>query len=329
MIISQTPLRISFAGGGTDLPAYYKRRPGRVVNAAIDKYVYVIVTERYDDAIYVGYTKKEIVDSVEDIEHDLVREAMRMTGIDRGIEVTMLADVPAAGSGLGSSSSMTVGLLNAFHAVNGVQVTAETLAAQACQIELDRCRKPIGKQDQYIAAYGGVCVIDFNPDDSVEIEKLALSNQELFRLSQELLLFYTHITRESGPILSEQSSNTSKRLRELDEMRVLADRARDAISNHSYHEIGTILREGWTRKKRLAGGVSTAPIDDMMELAISHGMSGGKIAGAGGGGFLLAHCLLSEQDRLRHALGDFRELYFMFDRDGSKIIFNQRHYAWI
>lgn len=329
MIISQTPLRVSFAGGGTDLPAYYRHRPGRVVNAAIDKYVYVIVTERYDDDIYVGYTKKEIVASIDDIEHDLVREAMRVAGIESGVEVTMLSDIPAAGSGLGSSSSLTVGLLNAFYALRGMQVTAEALARQACEIEIDLCGKPIGKQDQYIAAYGGVCTIDFNPDGSVALEKLPLSNQQIFRLSQELLLFYTDVTRAANGILSEQSRNTASLLPELDDIRALADRARDAISAGSYNEIGEILRESWELKKQLAGGVSTGEIDEMIEIALANGMTGGKIAGAGGGGFLLAHCPLSRQDQLREALANFRELHFMIDRDGSRIVFYQKRLGWI
>ena len=329
MIISQTPLRVSFAGGGTDLPGYYLNSPGRVVNAAIDKYVFVIVTERYDDDIYLGYSKKEIVQSVDDIEHMLVREAMRVAGVEKGVEITMLADVPAGGSGLGSSSSLTVGLLNALFAYQGIQVPAETLAEQACEIEIERCAKPIGKQDQYIAAYGGICVFDFESDGSVNVEKLPLSDQELFRFGQEVLLFYTNVTRTADTILAEQSERTSHGLQELNEIRALADRTRDAFSSGEFDGIGKLLSGNWEFKKTLAGGVSNPQIDELMELAVSNGMTGGKIAGAGGGGFLLAHCLLEEQARLRCALEKYKELHFMFDRHGSKIIFNQRRYTWV
>ena len=208
MIITQTPLRIGLLGGGTDLPDYYREHGGRVLNCAIDKYIYVIVKQRFDDDIYVNYSKKEIVSRVEDLEHELVREAMWMTGVTNGVEITTLADIPSAGgSGLGSSSAVTVGLLHALFTYRGRQVTAEELADRACTIEIDRCGKPIGKQDQYIAAFGGIRDIRFGPGDEVVAEELELSAAERRDLQRNILLFYTGITRSADTILSEQTAN--------------------------------------------------------------------------------------------------------------------------
>jgi D-glycero-alpha-D-manno-heptose-7-phosphate kinase len=196
MIITQTPLRIGLLGGGTDLPGYYRTHGGRVLNCALDKYVYVIVKQRFDDDIYVNYSKKEIVSRVEDLEHELVREAMLMTGVASGVEITTLADIPSAGSGLGSSSAVTVGLLHALFAYQGLQVAAEELAERACIIEIERCSKPIGKQDQYIAALGGIRDIRFGPGDDVVAEEVGLPAAARRALQQQIMLFYTGITAE-------------------------------------------------------------------------------------------------------------------------------------
>ena len=207
MIITQTPLRIGLVGGGTDLPGYYREHGGRVLNCALDKYVYVILTPRFDDEIYVNYSKKEIVSRVEDVEHELVREAMRMTGVTNGVEITTLADIPSTGSGLGSSSAVTVGLLHTLFAYQGRQVTAEELAERACIIEIERCGKPIGKQDQYIAAFGGIRDVRFGPGDEVIAEDLGLSAAQRRALQQQIMLFYTGITRSADSILAEQNAN--------------------------------------------------------------------------------------------------------------------------
>ena len=222
MIITQTPLRIGLLGGGTDLPDYYREYGGRVLNCAIDKYIYVIVKQRFDNDIYVNYSKKEIVSRVEDIEHELVREAMWMTGVTNGVEITTLADIPSAGSGLGSSSSVTVGLLHALFAYRGRQVTAEELADRACTIEIDRCGKPIGKQDQYIAAYGGIRDIRFGPGDQVTAEELVLSAAGRRDLQRHIMLFYTGITRSADTILAEQTANIKDTRSHLDVLRDLA-----------------------------------------------------------------------------------------------------------
>ena len=209
MIITQTPLRIGLLGGGTDLPSYYREHGGRVLNCALDKYIYVIVKQRFDDDIYVNYSRKEIVSRVDDLEHELVREAMRMTGVTSGVEITTLADIPSAGSGLGSSSAVTVGLLHALFAYQGRQMSAEELAERACAIEIDHCGKPIGKQDQYIAALGGIRDIRFGPGDEVVAEELKLGAADRRALQQQIMLFYTGITRSANTILAEQNANVA------------------------------------------------------------------------------------------------------------------------
>lgn len=326
MIITQTPLRISFAGGGTDLREFYRHEDGMVVSAAIDKYIFVIVTERFDEKIYVNYSRKEIVDSVDDVQHELVREAMRKAGIQNGVEITMLADIPSEGSGLGSSSSLTVGLLNAFYMYQGEQVTAERLAREACEIEIEICGKPIGKQDQYIASYGGVRQITFKANESVEVERLNLSPTDFRKLGSQFLLFYTNITRKSSEILTEQRANTCNKLDYLRKLKAYAAQVRRAIDDRAYHNIGEILHESWQVKRRLASKISNGDIDTLYETARQAGALGGKVAGAGGGGFLLLYVARDRQDAVRHALRNYRELPFFLEQDGSKVIFNNRRY---
>ena len=254
MIVTQTPLRVGLVGGGTDLPGYYREHGGRVLNAAIDKYIYVIIKQRFDDDIYLNYSQKEIVSRVEDIQHELVREAMYMTGVRSGVEITTLADIPSAGSGLGSSSAVTVGLLNALFAYQGRQVTARELAERACTIEIDRCRKPIGKQDQYAAAFGGICDLRFGPGDRVDVEQIILSPQMRRLLSNELLLFYTGITRSANAILGEQSANTADRLPQLAQLRDLASEAADGLSAGDVEAVGVAMNKSWEAKRTLASG---------------------------------------------------------------------------
>ena len=325
MIVVRAPLRLSFFGGGTDFSAYYRRQGGAVVSTAIDKYVFVIVKERFDDKIYVNYSQKEIVDRVADLKHELVREAMRLTGVEHGIEITTLADVPSAGTGLGSSSAVTVGLLQALYTFQGRIMEYETLARQACEIEIDRCGKPIGKQDQYIAAYGGMRFIRFLPDDSVQTEPLELSLPLAQRLNRNLLLFYTNATRASSSVLTEQQGNIPARLAFLDQMKEIAQRGLACLRQGELDEFGRLLHKSWELKKGLASGVSNEAIDALYTLAREAGALGGKIAGAGGGGFLLLYCPLDKQDAVRAALGRLRELPFAFERDGSKVIFNIQH----
>lgn len=325
MIIVQTPLRLSFLGGGTDFEDFYKLNGGgAVLSTGIDKHVFVIVKERFDDMIYLNYSKKEIVEDVDSVQHELIREAMRATGVERGVEITTLADVPSEGTGLGSSSSITVGLLQALHTYQGETVTAEELARQACRIEIDILGKPIGKQDQYIAAYGNMRLITFRRN-GIEPRKIAISEEGKRALNENLLLFYTGRTRQATHILAEQKAGIGARTQVLNEMARLAFEARDSLVCGALHEFGELLDRGWQLKKQLASGISGEEIDEIYRAAIRAGAIGGKVAGAGGGGFLLLYCPAGKRDAVRGRLSRLRELPFMFQGDGSKVIFDYRN----
>ena len=329
MIISQTPLRIGLLGGGTDLPGYYREHGGRVLNCALDKYVYVIVKQRFDDDIYVNYSKKEIVSRVDDLEHELVREAMHMAGVVKGVEITTLADIPSGGgSGLGSSSAVTVGLLQALYAYQGRQVSAEELAERACTIEIERCRKPIGKQDQYIAALGGIRDIRFGPGDEVVAQELGISAAERRALQQQIMLFYTGITRSADSILVEQRANIESTRPQLDLLRDLAGLAADRLRSGDVDALGPAMRESWEAKRKLASGVSNDQIDVAVMRALEAGATGAKLTGAGGGGFLLVICPAEHQRAVRDSLHGMRELPVNLDRLGSRIVLNVQRDIW-
>jgi len=328
MIITQTPLRIGLLGGGTDLPAYYREHGGRVLNCAIDKYVYVIVKERFDDEIYVNYSKKEIVSRVEDLEHELVRAAMQMTGVQKGVEITTLADIPSAGSGLGSSSAVTVGLLHALFAYQGRQVSAGELAERACRIEIEQCGKPIGKQDQYIASFGGLRDIRFGPGDGVIAEEVALSPAGRRALQRQIMLFYTGVTRKADSILAEQNSNIATTRPQFHLLRDLAGFAVDRLRDGDVDAIGPAVRESWEAKRKLASGVSNNQVDAAVSRALEAGASGAKLTGAGGGGFLLVICPVEQQRAVRESLADMRELPVKLDRLGSRVVLNVLRDIW-
>lgn len=328
MIITQTPLRIGLLGGGTDLPDYYREHGGRVLNCAIDKYVYVIVKQRFDDEIYINYSKKEIVKRVEDIEHELVREAMLMTGVTAGVEITTLADIPSAGSGLGSSSSVTVGLLHALYAYQGHQVSAAELAERACIIEIERCGKPIGKQDQYIAAFGGIRDLRFGPGEEVTVDELDLDPAYRRSLQRQILLFYTGITRSANTILAEQSANIKITHAELDLLRDLAGQAVGLLTGGHVDALGPMLRESWEAKRKLASGVSNEQIDLAISRALAAGASGVKLTGAGGGGFLVVVSPVERQRAVRESLRDMQELPIKLDRLGSRVVLNVLRDIW-
>jgi D-glycero-alpha-D-manno-heptose-7-phosphate kinase len=322
MVISQTPLRVSLLGGGTDFRDFYSQHGGAVLTMAIDKYIYVIVKDRFDDAIYVNYSKKEIVTRPADLQHELVREAMRRTGVTNGVEITTLADIPSEGSGLGSSSAVTVGLLNALYAHQNIQVPAAQLAREACEIEIELLGKPIGIQDQTIAAHGNLCFVEFQKSGQVAVEKLPVSPELKRDLASNILLFFTNRTRSANIILKEQRSNIADRTEELITLRNLAYRAKDAVLAGNIDEIGLLLDENWQLKKCLASGVSDDEIDSMYSAAIGAGAIGGKVAGAGGGGFLMVYCPKAKQDAVRNALRSYREMPISISRDGAKIAFN-------
>jgi D-glycero-alpha-D-manno-heptose-7-phosphate kinase len=328
VIITQTPLRVGLVGGGTDLPGYYREHGGRVLNAAIDKYVYVIVKQRFDDDVYVNYSTKEIVSRVEDLQHELVREAMHMAGVRGGVEITTLADIPSAGSGLGSSSSVTVGLLHALFAYQGRQVTAEELADRACAIEIDRCRKPIGKQDQYAAAFGGICDIHFGPGDRVFVDQLKLTSSVRRQIQDELLLFYTGITRSADTILGEQTANISDRLPQLHQLRDLAGEAASGLRTGDVNALGAALNKSWQAKRALASGVSNSEIDEAVDASLAAGGTGAKVTGAGGGGFLLVVCPLESQRAVREKLAHMKELPINIEPFGSRVVLNVHRDIW-
>ncbi|MFJ7734153.1 hypothetical protein ACIQXF_20085 [Lysinibacillus sp. NPDC097231] len=320
MIISKTPLRISLAGGGTDLPNYYQKHNGAVINTAINKYIYVIVKKRFDDKIRISYTKTELVDSVEEIQHDLVREALKLTGITKGIEIITLADIPSEGTGLGSSSTLTVGLLNALYSYLGHSVKNEELAKNACKIELDILKKTIGKQDQYIAAYGGLRNFTFKKDGAVFTELIHVDNEVSKMLGQNLMLFYTGITRSASRILEIQNKNMSQNYEQLKSLKEQCTVVNNLLKKNMLDDLGYELDKGWKLKKTLSQGVSNDFIDQIYCDALQSGAIGGKITGAGGGGFLLLYVPIKYQSQVRENI-PLKELEFDLENYGSEIIF--------
>jgi D-glycero-alpha-D-manno-heptose-7-phosphate kinase len=322
MIITRTPLRVSFAGGGTDLPSYYRAYGGgAVTSAAIDRYVHVLVNDKFDRSIRVAYSRTENVERLEDLQHGLVREAMRMVGVREALEIHTIADIPSEGTGLGSSSTLTVGLLNALYAYRGLLKDPAQLAEEACRIEIERLGGTVGKQDQYIAAFGGVEYFDFHADDSVRVSPIPLATVDREALSDRLSLFYTGVTRRSEGILQAQNSRTETNREALDRMRELAGTARSAILGRDWEGLGAVLDEGWRLKRGLTHGISNDEIDRWYAKAREAGAWGGKITGAGGGGFLL---LLHPPERSRQiadALSPMQRLPIRITTEGSRILF--------
>jgi len=324
MIIVQAPLRISFFGGGTDFPEFFCSEGGAVLSSAIDKYIFVTVKKRFDRKLRVGYTKTEMADYVGEIHHELIREALIKTGVWEGIEVTTMGDIPSAGSGLGSSSTVTVGALQALYTLLGEIIPAERLAREACNIELDVLHKPIGVQDQYIVAYGGLRFMEFLPDGRVITEKVKLQSEHRRRLNDNLMLFFTGVTRSADKILEEQKKNIDARRVVLRQLKQMAYTARQELEAGNIDAIGDLLHGGWELKKTLATQITNKSIYHVYETARRAGASGGKITGAGGGGFLLLYCPHEKQDDVRNALSRLQELPFRLENDGSKVIFNYK-----
>jgi D-glycero-alpha-D-manno-heptose-7-phosphate kinase len=324
LIIIQTPLRISFFGGGTDFASYYREEGGCVLSSAIDKYIFVIIKKRFDQKIRVGYTRTEMVDHIDELQHELIRESLRMTGISQGIEVDTMGDIPSEGSGLGSSSTVTVGALHAMYTYLGEMISAERLAREACWIEIDKLQKPIGIQDQYIAAYGNLRFMEFFPDGEVRVERIRLDDQRRRDLNENFLLFFTGISRKADTILREQEQKIGDRKAILSRIKELAFIARDELNAGNIDSFGPLLHESWELKKQLAGQISNGTIDEIYAAARKAGAVGGKLTGAGGGGFLLLFCPHEKHDAVRTALNNLRELPFQLERDGTKVIFHYR-----
>lgn len=324
MIISRTPLRMSFVGGGSDLPVFYRKFGGAVVSTAINQFVYITVNRKFDEKIRVSYSKTEEAKTVERIKHPLVREGMKMLGIDGGVEITSIADIPARGSGLGSSSSFTVGMLQALHAFSGRHAGAEQLAREACEIEIGRCGEPIGKQDQYAAAYGGLNFIQFNPDESVFVEPIICQRETIEQLQAHTLVFYTGITRSASAILKHQQAalaTEKKKQNVTRKMVALAHELRRELQHNRAASFGEIIHEGWRLKKSLTAGITSDAIDDWYERARKAGAMGGKLLGAGTGGFLMFYAPPERHEAIAIALGKLRRMKFAFEPSGSRIIF--------
>lgn len=327
MIISRTPFRVSLAGGGSDFGEYYRTRPGHVITLAINRYMYVTVNRRFDDSIRVAYTRTEIVDRLDDLEHDLIREALRMVGFTRGIEVTTIADLPA-GIGLGSSSSLTVGVLNALYALQGMWRSPEELARRACEIEIEVLGRPIGKQDQYIAAYGGLCDIRFLPDETVTAHPLICPPEVRKRLVDQLMLFYTGTSRDAHTVLGEVRQRLcagSDARSAVDGLVALASCTRQAILDGRIDCLGELLDRSWQLKRQMASKVTNGRLDALYAEARAAGATGGKVSGAGGGGCLLLVVPPPHRAAVRDAMGraGLKEVPFALEPEGSRII----HYA--
>ncbi len=324
MIIARSPLRMSFVGGGSDLPSFYREHGGAVISTAIDKYVYVTINKKFDDSLRVSYSRTEEVDTVDELEHPIVREALRMLEITGGLEITSVADIPARGTGLGSSSTFAVGLLHALYAYKGRFASASLLAEQSCELEIGRLREPIGKQDQYAAAHGGFNLIEFNPDDTVSVEPIVAMPETLAQLNRRTLVFYTGITRSASAILSNQNeavkSNRDKQ-EVLKRMVQLAFDLRHELQDNRLNNFGEILDANWRLKTQLTDGISTSAIDDWYARARKAGASGGKLLGAGSGGFLMFYAPEELHDTIAAALPELRRVQFGFERRGSMIIF--------
>lgn len=329
MIITQTPLRVSLLGGNTDFADFYQKYGGAVLTTAIDKYIYCIITGRLDNDIYVNWSKKEIATNINQIEHDLVREALKKTGVTSAVEITFLSDIPSktsGGSGLGSSSSVTVGVLNALYHHLGQTPTAEQLAKEAVEIEIKKLQKPIGVQDQYIAAFGGLRLLEFQKSGQVKTTTVPLKNGVLEDLDSSLMLFYTHRSRHSADILTTVKKNIPQKTSILKETKNLAYAGYKALLRGNIPKIGQLLDQYWQLKKSISDNISDSQIDVMYARAKKAGAIGGKITGAGGGGFMLLVVPSNKRPDVRQALADFTEMPFHLERDGSKVIFNIRRY---
>ena len=325
MIITRSPLRITLGGGGTDLPSYYRDHTGFLISAAIDKYVYVTVMRPFSPGIYLKYSKLEHVESVDEIQHPIVREAMRLMGFHTPqVEITTLADIPA-GTGLGSSGSFTTALLRALYAHRRRLMHPSELAALACEIEMDRLGEPIGKQDQYIAAYGGVTCFTFHRDERVDARPLAIPLTALHDLEDNLLLFFTGVTRSAGALLADQKARTARNdpamLANLHHVKTLGERSREALERGDVGRFAALLDEQWDHKKRRSEGMTNPRIDAWYTLGRENGAVGGKVVGAGGGGFLLFYA--EDHRRLRAAMtgAGLEEVRFRFDFEGTKVVF--------
>ena len=336
MIITKTPLRITFAGGGSDMASYYLKHPAACISATINKYVYVLVRKRFDNKVYLKYSDNEVVDvnSLDDIKHDFIRETLKFMNVRYGVEIINWADIPTKGTGLGSSSSFLVGLLLALHTLEGRYVSKEALVKQACYIEIDKCKKPIGIQDQYAAVFGGFNKMEFGCNvqagDYKRVKGFGFCDQEIRDISDNLHLFYTGVTRESKDILATQEENLisdQEIIYNMHENVEVAERLSERLLLKDINAIPIALRQNWELKKKFAGNISNSELDRVHDVATTiGGAAGGKIIGAGGGGFFLFWA--EDKKKLKDALGDYQEMPFIIDKYGARVVLNLETLTW-
>lgn len=324
MIIARSPLRISLGGGGTDLPSYYQEREGFLISAAIDKYVYITLHETFEEEILLKYSRFEKVREIDEISHPIIREALKLVNLPAThLEICSMADIPA-GTGLGSSSTFTTALLKGLHAIKGDIVSTRTLAEEACEIEINRLKQPIGKQDQYIASYGGITCMNFHKDGYVWVDPLNITQETFYNLEDNLILYFTGFSRAAGSILKEQDERSRKHdgdmMKNLDFVKDLGYQSKRAFEKGDLREFADIMNVHWEYKKKRSGGMSNPKIDEWYDLALKNGALGGKMIGAGGGGFLMFYA--DDKVRLREAMKQtgMSEVRFRFEKEGAKIL---------
>lgn len=324
MIISRSPLRITLGGGGTDLPSYYEQREGFLISAAIDKYVFVTVHKTFEPGYLLKYSKFEKCTSIDEIQHPIIRESLKMLNVkETGLEICSMADIPA-GTGLGSSSSFTTALLRALHTMQGNIVSTRTLAEEACEIEMNRLKEPIGKQDQYIASYGGITCMNFHKDGYVWVDPLAITDETRYNLEDNLILYFTGFTHSAGNILKEQNDKSKDKntdmLDNLDFVKDLGYQSKAALEKGDLDTFADIMKVHWEYKKKRSGGMSNSNIDEWYSYALANGALGGKMIGAGGGGFLMFY--VKDKAHFREAMKKtgMNEVRFRFEKEGARII---------
>lgn len=325
MIIGRTPLRISFFGGGTDIPSFSNKEFGCVISTSINKYIYLVAHRTFGNKNILVYSKREEVENVEEIKHTRIKCVMKKTGVTSHTEIHSLAEVPS-GTGLGSSSSFTVGLLNLLYSSRGKYVNKNKLAEDACEVEIDSLCEPIGKQDQYAAAFGGMNFIKFNTDGSVEIEPITAKKETLKEINDRLVVFYLNKTRDASEILHKQNLNLlsdKNKMNIMKKMKKITIQMKNELNNDNFDNFGKMLHQNWVLKKKLADEISNSDIDSIYMRGLNAGASGGKVLGAGGGGFILFYCEPENQKSLKKELSELKKIDVKFEKEGTKIIYSQ------
>lgn len=328
MILSKTPFRMSFVGGGSDMASFYREELGAVISTSIDKYMYIAVNKKFDGKIRLSYSRTEEVHSVDELDHPLVRESLKLARIDGGIEIASLADIPSRGTGLGSSSTYTVGLLNALYSYQGQRISKRQLAEKACFIEINRCGEPIGKQDQYAASFGGLNLVSFYSNESVAVDPVICPQNTIKKLEDSILIFFTGRTRSASPILKNQSTALLQKGYKLIMRRMvqLAFDLKTELESGCLDNFGQILDENWALKKRLSEGISDAQIDAWYATGMKSGARGGKLLGAGNGGFLMFYAHPESHEKIKASLSDLKPIKFGFDTNGAQIVFSSQNH---